>query len=280
MKKNMLYTPQISDTLLPRQLSVLGSWSWVQSDFAADFAALQEAGVLDEFHGEVLWNTRSKYVRKHLTPSGREAVYKSFRSLKSFAGFLHLSAIGREAANYAMLAEAGFPVATLLAAGETRCALKMRHCFLITEMVRDMSDCRDFTPGGKVVSDEALCRSFRHKAGELLGRLHASGIIHGGYTPYNLLYRAAAPDEVVFTMIDVASCRRCRRVTAKQAGDEMGGFLRFLDYSAAEEKEVWESYFAAAGISGAQAENIIAAYRPRSKKFASSVEQLYGALNN
>ena len=275
MKKRTVYTPQVSDVLQAQQLSVSGSWCWVCSGFAADFAALQQAGVLDEFHGEVLWNTRTKYVRKHTAPSGREAVYKSFRKLKSFAGFLRLSAAGKEAVNYAMLAAAGFPVATLLAAGEKRCALKLRHCFLMTEMVKDMPDCRDFMPGGKMAAKEELCRAFRHRAGELLGKLHKCGIVHGGFTPFNLLYRASGAEEVAFTMIDVASCKHFRRVTGEQICVDMGEFLRFFDYSAPEEDEVWASYFAAAGTAPEERTAILSVYRPRSKKFVTS-----GTLNN
>ena len=98
-KKNITYRPAVSETLEPSMVSTLCTWSWVRSDFADDFAALQQQGMPDERHGEALWDTRSKYVRKHLTLSGREAVCKGFRKLKKLAGFLRLSASGAEALN-------------------------------------------------------------------------------------------------------------------------------------------------------------------------------------
>lgn len=266
MKKDFIRTPAISDILSNAEISRTGSWCWVRSDFAADFAAIRDQ--LDEKHGERLWDTRTKYVNKYITPSGREVVYKTFRKLKFFAGFLTLSASGREALNYAMLEAEGFPVATVLAAGELRCGLRLRHAFLMTGMVQDAPDCRDFMPGGKLADDRELCENFRCEAGTLLGRLHRKGIMHGGYTPFNLLYRTDGAERVDFTMIDVASCRKIPGgLTAEQICSDMSDFLRFFDYSPAEEDQVWACCFASAGISGERAQKIRAAFRPKRKKF-------------
>lgn len=203
-----------SDNFDVAYTSLCSSWSWIKKDFAADFETLTSDGVLCENGGApVIWMTKQKYVLK-VSCSGRNYVFKSYRKVRDVRKYIcRLSPCGFEARNYQLLAEAGLPMAKLLAAGDTRRFFLLKNMFLMTEFAENFRDGRDFQPAGAVYSDMVLREEYIIRNLRLLAKCHDAGFIHGGFTPANLLYSLREePDEngnlMDLCWIDVATCRK------------------------------------------------------------------------
>jgi tRNA A-37 threonylcarbamoyl transferase component Bud32 len=159
-----------------------------------------------------------------------------------------LSPCGFEARNYQLLADAGIPMAKLVAVGDTRKMFLLKNMFLITEFAENFRDGRDFQPDGCLHDNAALKEEYIVRNLQLLARCHDAGLIHGGFTPANLLYSLReTPDEygnkLDLIWIDVATCRKISPVcpAARMAGD-FNHFFRFLDIGNEERKRYLQIY--------------------------------------
>ena len=220
------------------------SWSWIHSDFAADFAALQGEDALNENgSSETIWQTKQKFVLKVPTPSGRTVVYKSYRKVKDwFRCIYRLSPLAREALNYQLLLDIGLPMARLLAAGDTRSCFILKGGFLVTEYAQETSDGRDFFGNGKYAANIALRDAFIHRVFADLAKLHDHGWIHRGSTPANFLYRRKG-DFLETVWIDVATCREVSHLTQRRLiPEDFVNFFRFFDFTPEQRKDYEESY--------------------------------------
>ena len=197
------------------KLKLFSSWSYIADDSSEIKELLSDRSSLVP-GGEYtcLWRTSNKYVLKLPLGEGRELVYKAPLRLKGIHKYLFRPGpYGKEAFNFDRLSRLGLPMVKLIAAGEDRCCFVLKGGFLVTEFASGFSDGRDFVAGGvrdndKHFLDEFICRNFA-----FLAQMHASGIIHRGFTPGNLLYRKRTePDSdghlLDLLWIDVASCQK------------------------------------------------------------------------
>ena len=74
----------ISTQLEKSMLSLKDSWQWISADFAEEFEELCQnpASFTPEGPGEVIWQTRNKYVLLLTTKSGRKIIYKTTPKVK------------------------------------------------------------------------------------------------------------------------------------------------------------------------------------------------------
>ena len=197
-----------------RQTRLFSSWSYIKNSFAGDFEALSVSGALQEDGGSpVIWSTKQKFVLK-VGVNGKCYAYKSYRKIRHIHKYMfRLSPCGFEARNYQLLADAGIPMAKLAAAGDVRQMFLLKNMFLVTEFAENFRDGRDFQPGGCLHDDVVLKEEYIIRNLKLLARCHDAGLIHGGFTPANLLYALRnTPDEygnkLDLLWIDVATCRK------------------------------------------------------------------------
>lgn len=241
---------QTSSAALSRKdLRFFHSWSWTRSDFSAEFAVLIDSGKLAEDAGfPVLWNTKHKFVLLAETFTGRKIVYKTYRKTRAAHYMFHVSPLAAEALNYAKLAALGFPMAELLAVGDTREFFLLKSGFLATAYVENSADGRAFYGDGKDTADTAARDEFIRGNLALLAKLHDAGIYHRAFTPANLLWRRrTGPDKngnrLELFWIDVASCREkpdaelLRLVPA-----DIANFLAYFDFDPAMRAEFVRAY--------------------------------------
>ena len=220
------------------------SWSWIHSEFAADFAALQSGNALNEDGGsEIIWQTKQKFVLKVPTPAGRTVVYKSYRKVKDwFRCIYRLSPLAREALNYQQFLDLGLPMARLLAAGDKRACFILKGGFLVTEYAKDTSDGRDFYGSGTHASNARLRDAFIHRVFADLAKLHDHGWVHRGSTPANFLYRRKS-ESLETVWIDVAACRKVSCLIQRRLiPEDFVNFFRFFDFTPEQRKNYEESY--------------------------------------
>ena len=220
------------------------SWSWIHSDFAADFSALQSGDALKEDgSSEIIWQTKQKFVLKVSTPAGRTVVYKSYRKVKDwFRCIYRLSPLAREALNYQQFLDLGLPMVRLLAAGDIRSCFILKGGFLVTEYAKDTSDGREFFGNGKFAKDTPLRDAFIHRVFADLAKMHDHGWIHRGSTPANFLFRHKG-DSLETIWIDVATCRKVSRFTQRRLiPEDFVNFFRFFNFTPEQRKDYEESY--------------------------------------
>ena len=167
---------------------------------------------------EKLWQTRHKVVVRYTVPDGviagksdYQVVWKYYGEKRFFRYLFRPSLAYREWQGYKNVEAVGIPVAKALAAAETRRGVRLVNCVFVTEMVRDTGDGDDFCPGGSRVGETALAKEFAEKNLRLLAKLHRAKLVHGGFTPRNVLYKIASaqrPGELEVVWIDLATCRK------------------------------------------------------------------------
>ena len=267
----------ISDEFSPEVMRYASSWCWLRSDFAAEYDELSRSGALrEDGGGEVIWETRKKYVLKLTTSSGRTVAFKSYRRMRKWIYLLHPTPTAREAVNFQRLAALGVPMVKLLGVGEIRRCFQPEKAFLVTEFALGFRDGRSFCPGGEMAGEEELRREFCIRNFRLLARLHDHGIIHGGFTPANELWHLPAAADgnggpMELAWIDVATCRRCTAGgLQRHIPDDFANFMRFFDFSAEERLALLREYCDASEIvrftPGELAEAVDRALAARTKK--------------
>lgn len=244
----------VSDEFDPQVMRYASSWCWLRTDFAGEYDELYRSGALrEDGGGEVIWETRKKFVLRLTASSGRTIAFKSYRRMRKWIYLLHPTPTAREAVNYQRLAALGLPMAKLLGVGEIRRRFQPEKAFLVTEFEPGCRDGRSFCPGGELAGEPELRREFCRRNFRMLARLHDNGIIHGGFTPANELWRPLPAadgngDRMELIWIDVATCRRCTAGGLKRnIPDDFANFMRFFDFSAEERFELILDYCGAAG---------------------------------
>ncbi len=235
----------ISDNFSP-DFCRLTSWRYLHRDFAADFAALAAAGAWSENspRSEIIWGTRSKFVLKVVAPSGTVAVYKSFRKIASpYKYTFGASPSAREALNYQIFTDAGFPMVKLLGVGEFRGFLHLQNSFMITEFAAGFSNGRDFYGRGTRLAETELRDRFLRENIRLLAQLNDLGILHRGFTPANLLYREAPDGGLELRWIDIAASRTATKKEVRRYGAyDLFHLLRYYDFNADERQKLIKFY--------------------------------------
>ena len=228
-------------------IKFMNSWTYVTSSFRDEYEKLAAAGAFEENStSECIWKTRNKFVLKVMTSSGDAVVYKTFNRIKRWRSYLfRLSPIGREALNYDTFRQLGFNMPRLLAVGESRRFFKIKTGFLITEFAVGTNNGLCFTPGGELEKETAMRQEYLRKNLALLAKLHDCGILHGGFTPGNLLWRNVdGAMEIVW--IDMASCKqKSRRGLAKKGLIDFYHLFRFFKFTDDEIREYLDVYFSA-----------------------------------
>ena len=237
----------VSGVFSEKMIRLSRSWSWIHDSFASDWEKLSRSDLLlEKGPSGMIWSTKQKFVLKVHTPEGRVTAYKSYRYIKHPQAYLfRASPTGLEEVNYAALQQMGFPMAKLLAVGETRNFFVIKTAFLVTEFVESSLDGTAFLPGKEYAWSRAYLEEFCTKNLALLAKLHNHGMIHNGAAPYNMLWKEKIParqkegDSLEITWIDVATCRKCvpgKRFIRKAAGD-LEKFLTPFAFSREETSE-------------------------------------------
>ena len=257
------------------------SWRWLRSDFAEVFHAGEKAGDFSEKGPHpMIWSTGSKFVLL-VSSAGRAGriVFKCFRRIRrKIRWFLRYSPSGDEAVNYAMLAEHGFPVAELLAAGDERKYGILKKTFLVTEFCEGFSDGRAFLPGGEYEKSPELLEKFAGKNFRLLAKLHGIGVLHRGFTPANLLF-SVVQDDVEIKWIDVAECKKISAGKMKKlAAYDLVSFFRYFDFTADQRRKYCEIYLESSGTNCFDLEDLTAKvekiFLSRGKKYAQPIVKI------
>lgn len=242
-------TVESAEKLEKKMIRFFRSWTYVTSSFRDEFEKLSAAGAFEEnSKSECIWRTRNKFVLKVITSSGDAVVYKTFNRIKRWRSYLfRLSPIGREAVNYDLFRNLGFCVPRLLAAGETRNFFRIKTGFLITEYAADTKNGLCFTPGKELEQETGLREEYLRKNLRLLAKLHVNRILHGGFTPGNLLWRKVDDSaEMELVWIDFASCKTVSRGTLKRKGViDFFHLFRFFAFTDDEIRKWLDVYFAA-----------------------------------
>lgn len=199
----------------PSFTSLRTSWEYVKEGFLPELKLLEEKGLLSETGpGEMIWETKSKYVLKVPLSTGGFAVVKKYRRISKPAKFLlRLSPCGLEACNFGRFEKLAIPLPELLAVGETREFFRLKTAFIITRFAEGFLDGRAFAPQGKFRENSALRKEFLRRNVMELAQLHDARILHRGFTPANLMWKErAVPDDkghrLELLWIDLASCRK------------------------------------------------------------------------
>ena len=198
-------------------LSYLQSSEKVADGFKAAFDCLKQFDP-ERDADEKLWQTRHKVVVRYTVPdgliadkTGYQVVWKHYGEKRFFRYLLRPSLAFREWQGYKNVEALGIPSAKALAAAETRRGVKLVDCVFVTEMVRDTGAGDDFCPGGSRAGETALAKEFAEKNLLLLAKLHQAKLVHGGFTPRNVLYKLASahhPGALEVVWIDLATCRK------------------------------------------------------------------------
>lgn len=219
--------------------SYLHSWEYAEADFAPALRMLEAGG--RDLQGEVIYHTRHK---ECLRISGEklgldfDVVVKRYAEKRFWRYFLRPSLAYREYRGFRLAAEAGMPVARVLALGEKRCFTYLRESFFITRYEAGAHSGFELIGGG----DPAVRDEFIRLNLSLLARLHRAGLIHGGFHSGNELYRIGADGAMSVVWIDlatVAPARECRRFTM---ADDVERFLRDFSLPAEAEREYRDWY--------------------------------------
>ena len=256
----------------PRMISLVRSWCWVKDSFAADFDRLKDAGAFSPGDGSrTIWSTRSKFVLRVPVSPGFEAAYKGFYRVHGAQRyFCHPSPSATEAANYVRLEGLGFPLPELLAVGETRRGPFLRDAFFASRFIDGYRNGLDFfgtgyQGTGQFATDLPLLKAFCAGHLALLARLHDAGILHGGFTPSNLLYRQT-PSGLDLRWVDVADCRDAR-ITVQEIADDAIQFFRFLSQiDAALRRELLAGYLRAAKVPRTNLDELCGVFEQRLAK--------------
>jgi hypothetical protein len=221
----------------PSFTSLRTSWEYVKEGFLPELKLLEEKGLLSETGpGEMIWETKSKYVLKVPLSTGGFAVVKKYRRISKPAKFLlRLSPCGLEACNFGRFEKLAIPLPELLAVGDTRKFFVLKDCFIITGFADGYRDGRDFFGTGILAQDQTLQQEFLRRNLEMLAFCHQHGIWHRGFTPFNLLYKLKdSPDAngnaLDIIWIDVASCRKKLFVNPALTAKDIGYLLRYFRF--------------------------------------------------
>ena len=197
------------------KLKLFSSWSYFNADHPEIKELLaQKNDLVPGGKYPVLWHTRHKFVLKLTLADGREVVYKAPERIKGVHKYLFRPGpYGMEALNFSRLISMGLPMVKLVASGEERHCFVLKSGFVVTEFASGFSDGRDFLPGAVRENEKNLVDEFVGRNFAYLAKMHASGVIHRGFTPANLLYRLRSePDGennlLDILWIDVASCKK------------------------------------------------------------------------
>ena len=199
----------VSDVFQKKYVKYAGSWTWLRSGFEEEYDRLRSGDLLLESGpGEKIWNTKSKFTLK-VDDGRRTVVFKTYRKMREVHYMFHISPLAFEAVNYGRLEQMGFPMAKLLAVGDTRKCFLCKSGFLMTEFVENSCDGRVFMPGGARAADKALRDDFCRAHLKWLAKLHDAGMFHRAFAPANLLWRFGKDGKTLEPIwIDVASCRK------------------------------------------------------------------------
>jgi serine/threonine protein kinase len=236
----------ISTQLEKSMLSLKDSWQWISADFAEEFEELCQnpANFTPEGPGEVIWQTRNKYVLLLTTKSGRKVIYKTTPYIKRSHQYLHRrSPFGNEAWYFQKFAQMGLPMAKLLAAGDVRTNFMLKSGFVITEFAEGFSNGGDFIPGNSLGENFPLRDAYIRKNLEYMAYIHDKRILHRGTTPMNFLYRQNG-EVLELVWIDVATSHYKPFFYRMKPGIvmEIANFLRFFQLNA-EERKCYIDYY-------------------------------------
>lgn len=219
----------ISGTFTGLEWTPVRSWCWIRTD-ASEIRDILRAGPPGLDSGlDVLWRTKRKYVLRLKTASGLDLACKWCVSIRWLPYGFSWTQATKEAYKNKRLARLGLPVVKLVAVGEGRGFFRIRNCFLATEFADGFLDGRYFLESQS--HETAMRDEFTRSNFILIARLHDAGIYHGGFTPWNELWRKLPePDaegrQMEIRWIDVARCRRAwGRWLKRRIAEDLGYYL-------------------------------------------------------
>jgi serine/threonine protein kinase len=240
----------ISTVLEKSMFSQKDPWQWISADFAEEFEELRKdpRNFSLDGPGEIIWQTRNKYVLLLTTSAGRKIIYKTTPVVKRGYQYFHRrSPFANEAWYFQYFAQLGLPMAKLLAAGDTRKNFLLKGGFLISEFAEGFKQGNELTHPGKPDFDPLLRDEYIRKNLTNLALLHDRRILHRGATPANFLFRSGE-NGLELTWIDVATSHYKPFFYRMKPGIimDLANFFRFFPFSEQERRPYIEYYLSCA----------------------------------
>lgn len=185
--------------------SLLFSWHWISKDFKEGLKHLERSS--KNAPGETIWETAFKDVQLFTVPSEKgeyRIAFKSYREKRFFRYFLRPSLAAREARGFAVAASLDIPVVKVLAFGEERCFLNLKHAFFVTLFEENTRTLLFFKEHPE--EREKLLALLKENIIRL-AKLHAAGFIHGGAHPRNFIWKESDEGKLDSIWLDLASVR-------------------------------------------------------------------------
>ncbi len=182
--------------------SYIRSWHSSCEDFAP-FLGKLFSGVLENCPD--IYHTKHKECRlvsREISGASYPVVVKRYFEKRFFRYLFRPSLAYREYCGFKLAADAGIPAARVVALGEVRSGVRLKEAFFITEYLEDYRNGHEFTLPG---CDEKLKDEFIRINLLLLAKLHAAGLVHGGFHPRNELFRINSDGAMEVVWIDLAT---------------------------------------------------------------------------
>ena len=175
---------------------------------------------------KIIYCTRHKacyLIPEELSGLPCKAVFKVYREKRFFRYFLRPSLAYREFIGFRRTADAGIPVAEVLALGEKRRGFRLQEAFFVTRYLENFRDGNELIPSG---ADETLRDEFIRQNLALLAKLHNAGLVHGCFHPRNELFRLDENGRMEVVWLDLASVIPAGKSRKFTVSDDLDRFLR------------------------------------------------------
>ena len=217
--------------------SYIRSWQYIREDFIPVVNKFLKTGLPE---CKVIYHTRNKECRLLSEGTPVPLVFKLYREKRFFRYLFRPSQAYREFLGFKLTAEAGIPVAKVIALGERRSFLRLKEAFFVTEYLTGFNDGDEFTHPG---CNEKLQDEFIRINLEYLARFHNAGLVHGGFHPRNELYKLDDAGNMIVVWIDLATVAPEGKRKRFSQQDDLSRFLKEYKFSPEKEQE-YRSFYA------------------------------------
>ena len=219
--------------------SFFRSWHFSREDFSGTLEKLLSGRLQKD---KLIYCTRHKecfLVAGNECETPYPVVFKRYMEKRFFRYFLRPSMAYREYWGFKLTAEAGIPVAEVVALGEKRKFVKLEEAFFVTRYLEGYLDGREFWHDS---GDENLRDEFIRQNLSYLAKFHKAGLVHGCFHSRNEMWQLDETGKMDVVWIDLASVKRAKQGSFSGREKDLTRFLEEFGLSEAKEAEYREFY--------------------------------------